>query len=128
MTTTTLPPAPAEALPYDDSEMPLALVQAKTRRFVLRVIWTSSAFLVIAGILGLLLRLRQGEVITLGDNFWYAIMTAHGLGAFVAWAGFFLMGITFWVLMKVGFPLRSFVLPEVRTRSPARPRSPRRSG
>lgn len=113
MTTTAVPPAPSEALPYDDSEMPLALVQARTRRFVLRVVWTSTAFLVVAGVLGLLLRLRQGEVITLGDNFWYAIMTAHGLGAFVAWAGFFLMGISFWVLMKTGFPIRSFVLPEV---------------
>jgi cytochrome c oxidase subunit I len=114
MMTTAVPPAPAAgSLPYDDSEMPLALVQTKTRRFVLRVIWSSTAYLAIAGILGLLLRLRQGEVITLGDNFWYAIMTAHGLGAFIAWAGFFLMGITFWVLMKVGFPIRSFVLPEV---------------
>ena len=112
MMTTAVPPAPAGALPYDDAEMPMALVQARTRRFVLRIIWTSTAFLVVSGILGLLLRLRQGEVISLGDNFWYAVMTAHGLGAFIAWAGFFLMGISFWVLMKVGFPIRSFVLPE----------------
>lgn len=113
---TTIPPIASrapEALPYDDAQMPLPLVQARTRRFVLRVIWASTAFLVVSGVLGLLLRLRQGQVIELGDNFWYAVMTAHGLGAFIAWAGFFLMGITFWVLMKVGFPVRSFVLPEL---------------
>jgi len=33
-------------------------------------------------------------------------MTAHGLGAFLGWAGFAVMGISFWVLAKAGFPLR----------------------
>ena len=35
-------------------------------------------------------------------------MTAHGLGAFVGWAGFAVMGLSFWVLAQVGFPLRRF--------------------
>ncbi len=39
-----------------------------------------------------------------GDNFWYAIMTAHGLGAFVGWAGFAVMGLAWWVLAAVGLP------------------------
>lgn len=104
---------PARVLPYDDVPAPLPLVRARTRALVLRYIWTSTAFLGVAGILGILLRLRQGEIISIDDNFWYAMMTAHGLGAFIAWAGFFLMGISWWVLMKCGFPLRSFILPEV---------------
>ena len=33
-------------------------------------------------------------------------MTAHGLGAFVGWAGFAVMGFSYWVLAQVGFPLR----------------------
>ena len=42
----------------------------------------------------------------MGDNTWYAMMTAHGLGAFLGWAGFAVMGFSFWVLAQVGFPLR----------------------
>ena len=45
-----------------------------------------------------------------GDNFWYAMMTAHGLGAFVGWAGFAVMGLGYWVLAGVGFPVRGFGL------------------
>ena len=45
-----------------------------------------------------------------GDNFWYAMMTAHGLGAFVGWAGFAVMGLSYWVLAGVGFPVRGFGL------------------
>ena len=40
------------------------------------------------------------------DDFWYAVMTAHGLGAFVGWAGFAVMGLSYWVLASVGFPVR----------------------
>ena len=116
MTTAYPPVPPARALPYDADftmDPPEALVATKTRRLVLRWIWTATAFLFIAGALGLLLRLGQAEFISMDGNLWYAVMTAHGLGAFVAWAGFFLMGISFWVLHKCGFPIRSFVLAEV---------------
>ena len=37
-------------------------------------------------------------------GWWYAIMTAHGLGAFVGWAAFAVMGLAFWVLAQVGLP------------------------
>ena len=37
-------------------------------------------------------------------------MTAHGLGAFVAWAAFAIMGVSFWVLEEVGFPMRALRL------------------
>ena len=33
-------------------------------------------------------------------------MTAHGLGAFLGWAGFAVMGLSWWVLAEVGVPLR----------------------
>ena len=39
-----------------------------------------------------------------GDNFWYAMMTAHGLGAFVGWAAFAVMGIAWWVLCRRRLP------------------------
>ena len=32
-------------------------------------------------------------------------MTAHGLGAFVGWAAFAVMGFAWWVLAEVGFPI-----------------------
>ena len=32
-------------------------------------------------------------------------MTAHGLGAFVGWAAFALMGFTWWVLAEFGYPI-----------------------
>ena len=34
-------------------------------------------------------------------------MTAHGLGAFVGWAAFAVMGFAWWVLAEVGFPIGS---------------------
>ena len=116
MTTAYPPVPPARVLPYDADftmDPPEALVAAKTRRLVLRWIWTATAFFFVAGSLGLLLRLGQAEFISLDGNLWYAVMTAHGLGAFVAWAGFFLMGISFWVLHKCGFPIRNFLWAEL---------------
>ena len=32
-------------------------------------------------------------------------MTAHGLGAFVGWAAFAVMGFSYWVLAEVGYPI-----------------------
>ncbi len=116
MTTAPAPVPTADALPYDAdfaTNPPLALVQTRTRRLILRWIWTATAFFFITGSLGLLLRLGQADFIALDGNLWYAVMTAHGLGAFIAWAGFFLMGISFWVLHKCGFHIRSFILPEI---------------
>ena len=50
-----------------------------------------------------MLRTSQADVARLGDNTWYAFMTAHGLGAFLGWAGFSVMGFALWVLVLVGF-------------------------
>jgi heme/copper-type cytochrome/quinol oxidase subunit 1 len=60
----------------------------------------------VAGALGLLMRQSQADLARVGDNFFYAAMTSHGLGAFVAWAGFAVMGFGFWVLRSVGFAIR----------------------
>ena len=69
----------------------------------------STLILAAAGLLGVLLRRSQAvPQARVGDNFWYAVMTAHGLGAFVGWAGFAVMGLSYWVLASVGFPVRGF--------------------
>jgi len=88
-----------EALPEGPE---LELARSLTRRYLL----ASTAILGVAGILGMLLRDSQGGVGRLPNAWFYAIMTAHGLGAFLGWAGFALMGLSYWVLAQVGFPLR----------------------
>jgi cytochrome c oxidase subunit 1 len=77
-------------------------VAALVKRFFL----AATAVLFVAGALGLVLRQSQADLARVGDNFWYAAMTAHGLGAFVAWAGFAVMGFGYWVLHSVGFAVR----------------------
>ena len=72
-----------------------------TRYFV-----ASTAVLLAAGALGVLMRQSQANLVRVTPNFFYAAMTAHGLGAFVAWAGFAVMGFGYWVLESVGFKLR----------------------
>lgn len=110
---------PAGTLPYDDAPVLNAADVARTESLTRRFWWTSTLFLVIAGLLGLILRSYQAEILSLpGDqadqaNLWYALMTAHGLGAFVAWAAFFLMGSMLWLLMRLGFPLRTYVFAEI---------------
>ena len=37
-------------------------------------------------------------------------MTAHGLAAFVGWAAFALMGISWWILAECGFPIQGWGL------------------
>jgi cytochrome c oxidase subunit I len=72
-----------------------------TRYFV-----ASTAVLLAAGALGVIMRQSQANLLRVSPNFFYAAMTAHGLGAFVAWAGFAVMGFGYWVLESVGFKLR----------------------
>jgi cytochrome c oxidase subunit I len=78
----------------------------RARSLTLRYVLTSTAILGVAGILGVLLRDSQGDVGRLPAGWFYALMTAHGLGAFVGWAAFAVMGFSYWVLAQVGFPLR----------------------
>lgn len=80
--------------------------EARTGRLVLWYIAASTAFLFVSGLLGMLMRESQADLVRIKPSIFYAIMTAHGLGAFVAWAAFAVMGIGFWVLSEVGFPMR----------------------
>ena len=77
-----------------------------TQRLVGRYLIASTLILFASGLLGVLIRESQAGVGRLPDNTWYALMTAHGLGAFLGWAGFAVMGLSFWILDEVGFELR----------------------
>lgn len=85
------------------------------RALTVRYIIWSTIILAASGVLGVVMRFSQAlPDARVGDNFWYAIMTAHGLGAFVGWAGFAVMGLSWWVLASVGFTLRGFGLAMAR--------------
>jgi cytochrome c oxidase subunit I len=83
-----------------------AVADARVKALVMRYFVASTAFFLIAGVLGVVMRQSQGDLVRVDDNFFYAIMTAHGLGAFVAWAGFAVMGFGYWVLRSIGFEIR----------------------
>ena len=68
--------------------------------------FAATAVFGVAGLLGLVMRQSQAAVFPVGDNFFYSAMTAHGLGAFMAWGAFAVMGFGFWVLKESGFDLR----------------------
>jgi cytochrome c oxidase subunit I len=79
------------------------------RRLTLRYVYASTLIFFASGAMGVVLRFTQADVPgRLGDNFWYALMTAHGLGAFVGWAAFAVMGFAWWVLASVGLAARGF--------------------
>jgi cytochrome c oxidase subunit 1 len=81
------------------------------RWLTLRYIVASTAILAASGLLGVVLRWSQAVPdARVGDNFWYAMMTAHGLGTFVGWGAFAVMGLAWWILYAVGFPTRGFGL------------------
>lgn len=77
------------------------------RRLTLRCIVASTVIFLVAGALGALLRQSQADIYRMPADVFYAVMTAHGLGAFVGWAAFAVMGISYWVLAEVGFPMGS---------------------
>jgi cytochrome c oxidase subunit 1 len=77
------------------------------KKLTLYYVIASTAIFVVSGLLGAVLRQSQANIVQLDDNAWYAVMTAHGLGAFVGWAAFAVMGFSFWVLSEVGFPIGS---------------------
>jgi cytochrome c oxidase subunit 1 len=83
-----------------------AVPRERVAALVRRYIYASTAFLGVAGSLGVVMRQSQGDLARLDDNLFYAIMTAHGLGTFVSWAGFAVMGAALWVLAAVDFPMR----------------------
>jgi cytochrome c oxidase subunit 1 len=100
------------ALPLPADESPAVVEEitadeiAVARSLTLRYLLASTAILGAAGILGMILRDSQADVGRLPAAWFYALMTAHGLGAFVGWAAFAVMGLSWWVLAQVGFPLR----------------------
>jgi cytochrome c oxidase subunit 1 len=75
------------------------------RRLTLHYVVASTVIFLVAGVLGAMMRFSQTDLGRLDDNAFYAVMTAHGLGAFVGWAAFAVMGFSWWVLSEVGFPL-----------------------
>jgi cytochrome c oxidase subunit I len=91
-----------------DERLVLTAEELETsRRVASAYVWTAHLILLVTGALGVLLRFSQADVPgRVGDNFWYATMTVHGLGAFLGWAAFAVMGFAFWVLAREGFPLR----------------------
>lgn len=88
--------------PLDDAGREVA------RRLTVRYLAASTAIFLAAGLLGLLIHNSTADLGRLDENTWYALMTAHGLGAFVGWAGFAVMGLSWWVFAWVGFPIRRF--------------------
>ena len=78
------------------------------RRLTLRYLAVSTVVFFASGLMGVVLRFSQADVGRLSDNTWYALMTAHGVGAFLGWAGFAVMGLSWWVLASVGFGPRGF--------------------
>ncbi len=80
--------------------------RAVARSLTLWYVLASTVIFLVAGLLGMVLRQSQADIVRLDDNTWYAVMTAHGLGAFVGWAAFAVMGFAFWVLAEVGYPIR----------------------
>jgi len=80
----------------------------RARLLTLFYVLASTVILAVSGLLGVVLRFSQADFGRIGDNSWYALMTAHGLGAFVGWAAFAVMGFSWWILANVGFPIRKF--------------------
>jgi cytochrome c oxidase subunit I len=83
-----------------------AAARELARRWTLRYLVASTLILLASGLLGVIIRDSQADVGRLSASTWYELMTAHGLGAFLGWAGFAVMGLSWWVLAEVGFPLR----------------------
>ena len=85
---------------------PAAVPAERVRALVGRYFYASTAIFLVAGALGVLMRQSQADVLPIGDNFFYASMTAHGLGTFMAWGAFAVMGFAFWVLHRAEFEMR----------------------
>ena len=80
----------------------------RVKSLTLRYLVTSTILLGAGGLLGVLLRQSQADLDRISPNLWYEVMTAHGLAAFVGWAAFALMGISWWILAECGFPIQGW--------------------
>jgi cytochrome c oxidase subunit 1 len=96
----------AGSVPIGAAALAEPVAESRVAGLVLRYIAASTTFFFVAGLLGMLLRESQADLVRIDPGVFYAVMTAHGLGAFVAWAAFAVMGISFWVLAEIGFAMR----------------------
>ncbi len=81
----------------------------ESARFItLKYVLSAHAILLVAGIMGIVIRDSQANVGTINGTMWYALMTAHGIAAFLGWGAFAVMGFSFWLLARLGLPLRRF--------------------
>ncbi len=94
-----------DGISADETREDASSIADATRGLVLRHVLASTLLLLVSGALGVLLRQSQANIKILSPAVWYQVMTAHGLGAFVGWAAFALMGISWWVLHENGFIL-----------------------
>jgi cytochrome c oxidase subunit 1 len=87
------------------------LDRAAAKSLALRYVGAATVIFAASGLLGGVLRWSQAvPEARIGDSTWYALMTAHGLGTFVGWGAFAVMGLSWWILAGVGFPTRGFGL------------------
>ena len=81
----------------------------ESARFItLKYVLSAHAILLVAGIMGIVIRDSQANVGRINGTMWYALMTAHGIAAFLGWGAFAVMGFSFWLLARLGLPLRRF--------------------
>lgn len=78
------------------------------RKWTLRYLLVSTLLFLVSGLMGAALRTSLADFGRMSDAYYYAIMTVHGLGAFLGWAGFAVMGVSIYVLAKLGFEIRKF--------------------
>ncbi|CAB4702203.1 MAG: c-type cytochrome [Actinobacteria bacterium] len=94
--------------PITATPLPEGADRAYAKSVAFRYLIASTVILGASGLLGMVLRDSQAGAGRVPDAWYYAIMTAHGLGAFVGWGAFAVMGLAWWVLAEAGFPVRRF--------------------
>ena len=74
--------------PVVATPLPDGADRAYAKSIALRYLIASTVILGASGLLGMILRDSQAGAGRVPDAWYYAIMTAHGLGAFVGWFAF----------------------------------------
>ena len=93
-------------VPNDPPEVGM-LVDRLARETGGRSFRIASAVVLAGGLMGILIRDSQADVGRIGSGYWYALMTAHGIAVFVGWGAFAVMGLSFWLMARLGYPLRA---------------------
>lgn len=78
------------------------------KKITLWYIMLAVVCLLAGGLIGILIRNSQADVGRIEASHWYSLMTAHGVAVFVGWGAFSVMGFAYWLLARMGFPLRPF--------------------